>query len=168
MRGFALKPFTFHTVLCNSWHTRRKPGWYCLFNWRKLSYRLEYVADATIWVDCRQFRHRDVNKNSAVNLLKHNPRCVRSEIVACTCDRRNLSGFKSSSIQFLYLLKQFFHCSVVCVAQTSFSASLQPLRASNIFRSCLINFWQEEIVFEGSQTLLTTLRLWQKMRLEPH
>ena len=104
MRGFVLKPFPLHTVVCNSWHTRRKPGWYCLFNtakterqtgicrwcndmrrlqklrrkpgWycflirRKLSDRQEYVADASIWRDCRQFRIFDVNKNLKFKFLE--------------------------------------------------------------------------------------------------
>jgi len=117
---------------------------------------------------CRQFRPVDVNKNSTIKILKRNTRCVKSEIVVCTCDRRSLSSFESSSVQVLYLLKQFFPCSLVWLAQPSFSASLQPLRAFNIVRSCLIKFWQEEIVFEESQTLLSALLLWQEMRLEPH
>ena len=44
--------------------------------------------------------------------MKRNTRFVQSAIVVCTCDRRNLSSFKSSSVQVLYLLKQFFHCSL--------------------------------------------------------
>ena len=130
--------------------------------------RQEYVVNATIWGYCRQFRPVHVNKNWTLNLLKRNTHCVKSEIVVCTGDRRNLSSFKSSSVHVLYLLKQFFHCSLVCFAQPSFNASLQPLKAFNIVRSSLINFWQEEIIFEELQTLLSASLLWQKMRLGPH